>query len=258
MKTLMRGIALSLLLSAIVVLSGFSLSTVSNNSKEMVSTSNADISLKRDLTIQVDELNLAAQGDKINSAKPGICLLSFAKSCATISNAYQNSTHIVLCTVKSVAFTVKNGFPYTKMDVSITDSLKGDLKVGDLITIVQMGGYMTLQDEVDAFHDEAHFPDVPADKRKDTIIEEKTTTEPYPKAGESYVLFFNSSTLFSGAYTSVNDYEGRYKLGDGGYYSRYVSDGEIQLQTNAVDKTQSANKFTYSQLKQQIKELSNK
>lgn len=262
MTTFMKMTTLCFVAATVVALSGCSSSIESNKAKTSspiingINVANVDIPAKRDLTIQVEEFNMAGQKDKIKTARQVALSPSFATSCETLKDLYQNSPGIVQCSIQKVAFTVKDGMPYTKMDVKIADSLKGDLQSDDLVSIVQVGGYMTLQDEVEAFHDEVRFPGLTEDQRKETIIEKKTTSESYPQAGESYVFFLMPSDNFAGAYTPVNDYECRYQLGGDGYYSRYVPEGSEQPKVNVEGKIQSADSFTYEWLKEQVKSTS--
>jgi len=51
-------------------------------------------------------------------------------------------------TVTAVSYTHVDGQPYTLSDVKVSEVLAGDAKVGDLITIVQPGGYIPLRIEL--------------------------------------------------------------------------------------------------------------
>ena len=48
-----------------------------------------------------------------------------------------------------MAYTSYEGIAWTKLDVLITDTLKGDLKVGDVISVFNLGGYIPLSEHIE-------------------------------------------------------------------------------------------------------------
>ncbi|MDI6619849.1 MAG: hypothetical protein QME45_14555 [Clostridiales bacterium] len=260
MKTIIKAIAIGLMIFVVFELSGC-FSTLSGNSdskKSFSTTKSRTASSGRNLTIKVKEFDIKGREDQIKKAQEVLVSPSFATSCATFEGLYKNSTQIVRCDIQNVGFTVKNGMPYTKLDVKVTDSLKGDLHIDDIITIIQYGGYMTIQDEIEAFNNEVHFAGMTKEERENTIIEKKITKEAYPKAGESYVYFLSLNNKFSGAYVPVNDYECRYKLNSKGRFVRYMPQNESNAKAFTSDEIQSVDNCTFEWMKQQIQYIASK
>ncbi len=78
---------------------------------------------------------------------------------------------------------------------------------------MQIGGYMTLQDEVEAFDNAVKFKDIPKESLKDIIIQKQGERMECPTAGDKYILFMSKdTTVFKGVYFPVNLYEGIYKF----------------------------------------------
>ena len=76
---------------------------------------------------------------------------------STPDELYQNdlkklisiSDDVIRVTVQNVAYTSYEGVAWTKLDVLITDTLKGDLKVGDVISVFNLGGYIPLSEHIE-------------------------------------------------------------------------------------------------------------
>jgi hypothetical protein len=258
MKVFLRTIAAGIAAVSVFIISGCSSNFLGKGNSISPTVSSADVApTGRDLTIRVKELDITGHEDQISNAQKVMVSQSFATSCATLKDLYRNCPEIVRCTVTKSAFTVHEGTPYTKIDVKVTDSLKGDLSAGDMITVMQMGGYMTLQDEVDAFHDEAHFKQMTKEERQKIFIEKKTSSDNYPKAGDSYVYYLAKDNIFPGAYTPVNDYECRFKIDGNGNCTRNMPgnepNGTVKTAVTAeTAKAQSLDHCTYGSMKEQL------
>jgi hypothetical protein len=185
--------------------------SVSNETVESIPTQNSvQHENGKDYTISVDESEFSSE--QLMSAQEVNLNLSFSTSCVTLSELCENAEISVECTVLSVSNTIKEGYPYTKYDVQVDDVLYGDLNVGDKISVVQIGGYMTLQDEIDAYDNSVKFQDISQDERSSILIEKRIGD--YPDVGEKYILFLSADNLFEGAYYPVNEYEGVFKYDD--------------------------------------------
>lgn len=170
---------------------------------------NSSIFTPNDYTVDIEEYNFTEE-EKSKAQKVGYAA-SFSTSFKELKNLCTNEASIE-CKVLKVANTLKDGIPYTKYDVEVTDVLFGNLNVGDKVTVMQMGGYMTLQDEVEAFNNATKFKDVPEESWKDIIIEKQGERMECPSIGERYILFMSKDTaVFKDIYFPVNFYEGIYK-----------------------------------------------
>lgn len=165
-----------------------------------------------DYTISVCETNFTT--DQLNNSIKVDLNPSFMTSCVTMSELCNAAEYAIDCTVLSVANTLKDGYPYTKYDVEINDVIYGDLQVGNKISIVQIGGYMTIQDEINAYNNSIKFQDISANLRSSTIIEKRVSSNDTPLVGDRYVLFISRDNLFDGAYYPVNEYEGVFKYNE--------------------------------------------
>lgn len=260
MKNLIRAMTTALLASFLLVAYGCSSPTAISNSNVSEASSSHSSSIAaaaaKDSTIKITEFDLTGREDKISQKQSISLSQSFRSSCQDFDGLYKNSTDIVSCTVQGVRFAVDNGIPYNIADVKITETLKGSLNAGDLISVVQMGGYMTLQDEVEAFDNEFRFPGTTKEERKNTIIEKKGSQDLYPQSGDSYVFYLTlcENGIFSGGYSPVNDYECRYKLDKAGKYTRTVPDveGAKALLTDAEGSAQSVNSCSLAWMKEQL------
>lgn len=84
---------------------------------------------------------------------------------STPDELYQNdlkklisiSDDVIRVTVQNVAYTSYEGVAWTKLDVLITDTLKGDLKVGDVISVFNLGGYIPLSEHIEGHNDAFRF-----------------------------------------------------------------------------------------------------
>lgn len=180
-----------------------------NNDSSGLSQTASQENISNDYTISVKETNFTLE--QINTAQKVDLNPSFSTSCASTSELCENAEASVECTVLSVSNTIKDGYPYTKYDVEINDVLYGDFNIGDKISVIQIGGYMTIQDEINAYNNEDKFQNISLDARESTLIEKNIADNDYPLAGDRYVLFISKDNLFEGAYYPVNEYEGVFK-----------------------------------------------
>lgn len=228
-----------------------SFSACSTNKTNSNSSSQSNNSTK-DLTIKVNnKIDLTNKQEQLKNSKTTQVSPSFMRPYLTFEQLNEGSQEIIECTIKNVEFFIENGIPYHKIDVEVNDILKGDLKVGDLVSIIQFGGYMTLQDEVDAFDNEFRFPDTTKEQRENIIIQKKITPEPYPEVNEKFVFYLVKDNVYKNAYTSLNDYQGRYKDNKQSKYERFVPDSERDSTYN-VKNLDNVNNCSVEYMKNQL------
>ena len=98
------------------------------------------------------------------------------------------SDEIVRGTVKNIEYTNYTGSAWTKADILITESYKGALKEGDVVSIFVYGGYMKLEDHIKYFKDEFRFESMTDTEIKNTILKENDNGRPLLEVGDD--LFF--------------------------------------------------------------------
>jgi len=149
--------------------------------------------------------------------------LSFAQPCQTISELDKTSEHIVVGTVVSKDYFSYDGNAYTKIDLVLTHVIKGKFREGDKISVIQMGGYISIEDMVSSRDNGFRFADVPQDKWSSTYLWEETEGLPCPEPGQQVLYFLLEWNAFENGLVPCNDYEGVF-IDDGkGVFSRYDS-----------------------------------
>ena len=188
---------------------------------------------------------------------------NFEHNYTTLEQLFQDTGATILCKVLSVINTIRDNKPYTVYTVEVTESVYGSFVAGDLLSIVQYGGYV-LQDlneggsnsiEPTETEDNISYETIPTENvdladpelppqdsnmcpdytnnsnlggLAPAITEPQETTEPTqfteilikeqlaysetPDISQEYVLFISEDNLFSGAYTTLNQNEGIFKV----------------------------------------------
>lgn len=111
---------------------------------------------------------------------------------------------VVRGVIQKVTFTSFGGHAYTAVSLAVDECYKGDLEQGDLITVLHMGGYISLRDHI-AYYDNAFRFDYPSEEEiENTILHEPNEGEPDPQVGDHNIYFLNSvnpnSSCPTGAY----------------------------------------------------------
>lgn len=208
------AIILSVILTACMVTACSDKAEVNMNYESSINTAatkpnETPIYEPQDYTVDIEEYNFSEE--EKNNAQKVVWAENFSSSFRDLKDLCTNEASIE-CKILTVANTINDGMPYTKYDVEVTDVLFGDLKVGDKVTVMQMGGYMTMQDEIDAFDNAVKFTENPEKSWKDIIIEKKGENMEFPNVGEKYILFISKDTaVYKGIYFPVNSYEGIFK-----------------------------------------------
>lgn len=171
----------------------------------------------RDLTISVE-----------NSCQPdsGQNILDFKSSTDSylspeFDSIVDGSDAIVRGTVKKVVFTQFDGVAWTKADMLVTDSLKGDFQKGDLISVFIPGGYISLADHIAAYDNAFRYENLTPKEIENTIIKDTVNGERFAQVGDDYIYCLvktiEGSPLPDNAYERVSSY-GQLAINNSGNY----------------------------------------
>lgn len=155
----------------------------------------------------------------------------FAEDIETADDLKQKAEEIVQGQVEEVRYIVSSyGIPYTAVSLKVTDPIAGSLQKGDQISILHLGGYMTLADEVEAFDNAFRFENVPEKEWDSSIIEKRFSPDPIPQIGDTYVYCLvkniedEKDAWMGDTYCALNEQYGRYREGEDGMYTRTLGE----------------------------------
>ena len=162
-------------------------SSASNSSNTITSSSskNANVGMIRDLSV-----DLKMKYSIPNSDSNVLEVVSKA------DEVYQNdlkklisvSDDVIRGTIQNVSYTSYEGVAWTKSDVLITDTFKGNLKKGDVISVFTLGGYIPLSEHIKGHNDAFRFKDLSAKKIKTTFLKETIDGEKPIKKSDDLIL----------------------------------------------------------------------
>lgn len=174
--------------------------------------------MTRDLTLSVDENFPAPDSGKkvmdVRSSMDGF--LS-----PELDSLIQVSDAIVRGTVKNVVFTQFDGIAWTKADLLITESLKGEFQKGDLVSVFILGGYIPLADHIKAYDNAFRYEGLTPEEIQNTVLKETVNGESFAQVGDDYIYCLvktsKDSPLPDGAYERVSSY-GQFAIDQEGDY----------------------------------------
>lgn len=105
-----------------------------------------------------------------------------------IDTLSETADEIVGGTVQRVIYDEIEGMAWMKVDVLISDVLKGKLKQNDVISVYMLGGYMSLEEHI-KYHDDAFRYNMTKKEIKKAIMKEVIDGEAYPKEGEKNIFY---------------------------------------------------------------------
>ena len=208
----------------------------SNNTNNL---SNANVGVQRDLSVNLEKNYSVPDSDS-----------NVIELTSTPDELYQNdlkklisiSDDVIRVTVQNVAYTSYEGVAWTKLDVLITDTLKGDLKVGDVISVFNLGGYIPLSEHIEGHNDAFRFKNLSAEEIKTTFLKETIDGEKTVQKSDDLILCLvqtpKNSPLPNGAYERVS------------YTGQLYSDGDnkfVQLITDSSETTEKT--YSYDDIK---------
>lgn len=180
----------------------------------------------QDYTVEVPAYDI----DSASIALAGSAMAegSFPYPCQTVSQLDEHSSAIITGTVTNREFFSHDGLAYTKLDVVIDQCVKGDFLPGDIISVVQYGGYISIADIAATRDNGFRFADVPEDQWATTYFKQSSTGDDFPEVGEWCAYFLETDPLFPEAYIPINDYEGTFFMGvDGRFVRHNLAEGYV-------------------------------
>ena len=123
-----------------------------------------------------------------------------------IDTLSETAEEIVGGTIQAVTYDEIEGLAWMKADVLITDSLKGNLKQNDMISIYMPGGYISLEEYM-KYHDDKMPYNMTKQEMKKTVMKEVVEGEAFPQKGEKNIFYLSKtssdSPLPSDAYERI-------------------------------------------------------
>lgn len=183
-------------------------SSGANNSSNTITSSsskNANVGMIRDLSVDLERKYSIPDSDS-----------NVLEVVSKADEVYQNdlnelisvSDDVIRGKVQNVAYTSYEGVAWTKSDVLITDTFKGNLKKGDVISVFTLGGYIPLSEHIKGHNDAFRFKDLSAKKIKTTFLKETIDGEKPIKKSDDLILCVvktpKDSPLPKGAYERVS------------------------------------------------------
>lgn len=137
-----------------------------------------------DLTVQFEDFN-----------PTNFSNLQYSGTNASLPSGYFNmednwnsANNIVYGSVSKIRYFDEFGLASTFYDFKIENVYKGDLNIGDIITVDTPGGYVRLEKEIENFG-KSHYEEWTNEEIKNTIYFNDFEGSPAPKEGEKYMLF---------------------------------------------------------------------
>ena len=224
------------LLFLVLMITCFTVTGCKDSSNNTNNSSNANVGMIRDLSVNL-ERNYSVPGSDSN----------VLEVVSTADEFYQNdlkelisvSDDVIRVTVQNVTFTSYEGVAWTKSDVLITDTFKGDLKIGDVISVFTLGGYIPLSDHIKGHDDAFRFKDLSAEEIKTTFLKETIDGEKTVQKSDDLILCLvqtpKNSPLPNGAYERVS-YTGQlYADGDNKFVQMITDSSETTEKTYSYD-----------------------
>jgi hypothetical protein len=141
--------------------------------------------VKRDLTVALEN---TYGGPEENDKVMKINSITDSMYGPDLNSIFSVSNEIVRGKVKNIEYTNFTGLAWTKADILITESYKGVLKEGDLVSIFIYGGYMKLEDHIKYFNDRFRFKELNDAEIKKTVLKDNDNGKPFLEVGDD--LFF--------------------------------------------------------------------
>lgn len=194
----------------------------------------------RDLTV---ELKDTYKGPNIENKIQEVNSISDSYFGHDLNIIFEQSDEIVRGIVKNIEYVSFTGLPWTKADIQITESYKGILKEGDIITIFTYGGYIKLEDHIKYFDDGFRFSSIIESDIKNTVLMEKHNGKPLLKLDDD--LFFplvkNSSErpFPLGTYENLSVAGMLYIDKNGKFIQDYYDEGKKSTNVFTIDEVKS-------------------
>ena len=217
-------------------------SSGANNSSNTITSSsskNANVGMIRDLSVDLERKYSIPNSDS-----------NVLEVVSKTDEFYQNdlnelisvSDDVIRGKVQNVVYTSYEGVAWTKSDVLITDTFKGNLKKGDVISVFNLGGYIPLSEHIEGHNDAFRFKNLSAEEIKTTFLKETIDGEKTVQKSDDLILCLvqtpKNSPLPNGAYERVS------------YTGQLYADGDnkfVQLITDSSETTEKT--YSYDDIK---------
>lgn len=166
---------------------------------------NANVEIKRDLSVKLETSYSAPESDR-----------KVLEVVSTADEYYKDdlnelisvSDNVIRVKVQNVTYTNFEGVAWTKSDVLITDTFKGNLKSGAVISVFTLGGYISLSDHIEGHNDAFRFNNLSSNEIKKTVLKETIDGEKAIKKSDDLILCIiqtpENSPLPNGAYERIS------------------------------------------------------
>lgn len=141
--------------------------------------------------------------------------------CETLAALGEESTEVVQGKIVAVDYFHVETMPYTKVDIMIQESLKGELQAGDTISAYKLGGYIQLKDSDPDI--QVRYPNITDDEMENTVFDYRIDGDPHPSVGQEGVFFLKPKVgdMPEGLYLITDGYDGQFIKRPDGNYARH-------------------------------------
>lgn len=161
--------------------------------------------------------------------------LDFSRGFPDLDSLVSSSDAIIECVVDEVKYTFIEGSCYTVPNVTVTESFKGNLNIGDRISILQYGGYFTIEEETDYWHDEDKFSNLNEEERKNSLIYSHADVGVDYHVGDVFVMFVSTEDFLEGSYCTLKYGEGVFVYQNDEILTRYCGNKGYQNEIKYSD-----------------------
>lgn len=144
----------------------------------------------------------------------------------TIQELMVDADYVVYAEIENYSYAVESGSVSTNETVRVIDSLYGNIKEGEKISVFKMGGYVKIQDYINSYEEEfreqvknsATFENLTKDDIQNKYISFLPEGEVETDIGSKAIYFLKQRDEQPGVYVRVGAYEGEYvELSDGDF-----------------------------------------
>lgn len=136
----------------------------------------------------------------------------------TIQELMADADYVVYAEIENYKYAVESGSVSTNETVRVIDSLYGNIKEGEEISVFKMGGYVKIQDYINSYEEEfreqvknsSTFENLTEDDIQNKYISFLPEGEVDTDVGDKAVYFLKKREDESGLYERIGAYEGEY------------------------------------------------
>lgn len=159
----------------------------------------------------------------------------FAEIYSDIPSLYNNAAYAIKGTIKSVEYVTISGLPWTQIKVNVSETFNGSIPMDNEITIMQFGGYIALQDQIEYWNDKDKFSNMTESEINNTMLRITSYGEEYPIVGEENIYFLvtaGDASLPSGSYERLGSFMGEFNLDSNNNLSRYQPEEDFYVKNS--------------------------